>query len=163
MKQFFENKTNSPMYVSGTMVPPGEGMMVEVPGNPLQVTEAAPPTLGEAIALMLKKSVAECVKGLSELSDDGLEMMLVLESGAEKPRSTLIAALTQEQMARANAKIEAEQAAQRAEQLATAMTDLRLATEALDAEGDTDKHPALQAAVDEAKARVETLSPQAPV
>lgn len=102
MKKFFENKTNSPLYVNGTMVPPGEGVMVEVPDEDVTVVTEQPLTLAEQVALLLKDSVAKIAASLGELSDDTLEMATALESGAAKPRASLLTALADERIKRAD-------------------------------------------------------------
>lgn len=105
MKKLFTNTTNSPIYVGGVMVPPGEMVMVEVAGEPTAAEVEHKPTLAEQVALLLESSVAELVKSLDSLNDDTLEMMAALESGAEKPRSTLLAALSDEKIKRADAAL----------------------------------------------------------
>lgn len=161
MKKFVENTTNSPMYVGGVMIPPGEGVMVEVPDEHVALAPPPTSTLAEQVALLLKDPVKTIAATLEGLSDDALAMMSALEGGAANPRSTLLTAIGQEQIRRGDAALQAQQDSDRAEQLAQAITDLNAATAALDAEGDTDKHPAMEAAVSEARARVEALSGQA--
>ena len=158
MKKFITNTTNSPMYVSGTMVPPGEGALVEVPGNEDVAPVAAVPTLADDVAALLKKSVAALLTDLPRLSGDALGMMEALENSAEKPRSTLLTAIAHETMVRANAAIEAEKERTRLADLQAAQGVMLAAKEALDASGDTDEHPALEAAVAAAKATVDALS-----
>ena len=158
MKQFIQNTTNSPMYVSGTMVPPGEGALVEVPGNEDVAPVQAVPTLADDVAELLKKSVANLTTELPTLSGDALDMMAALESGTPQPRKTLLSAIAQEQMARADAAMTADKEAARLAELATAQAALEAAVQALDVSGDTDEHPALEAAVASAKATVEALS-----
>jgi hypothetical protein len=94
MNKFIENKTNSPMYVGSQMIPPGEGAMVQVPD------EAAEP-----VALLLKDSVKAITASLDQLSDDTLAMMAALEGGADKPRTSLLTAISDEVIARADAAL----------------------------------------------------------
>jgi hypothetical protein len=158
MKQFIQNTSNSPMYASGTMIPPGEGMLVEVPGNEDVAAIVLVPTLADDIAELLKKSVAHLVPELPALSGDALDMMVALENSAEKPRVTLLTAIATEQMARADAAMLAEKERVRMADLEAAQAALLAAEKALDDEGDTHKHPDLSAAVEAAKATVEALS-----
>ena len=158
MKKMYENKSNSPMYVGSTMVPPGEMVMVEVADEPLAPATAAEPTLAELVAKALKNSAKDLIAGLPNVSDDMLAMALQLEGAADKPRVTLLAAIGAEQLARANTALLAEKADERAQLLESAQADLAAAQTALDVEGDTHKHPELEAAVSAAKVRVEALT-----
>ncbi len=165
-KVSIENKGKEAIFISGKMLLPGDSREFDrrdVPAAYLQPEpkeEKPEPTLKDRLLLILAGNVASVIAALPELNDDELLQLGNLE-GEGARRVSIGRAVDGLLMDRANAKLEAEQAAQRAEQLAQALTDLRTATEALDTEGDTDKHPALQAAVDEAKARVEALTPQA--
>lgn len=103
MKKIVSNDTNSPMYVNGQMVPPGESVVVTVPDEAAPAPEPAAPTLGEEVALLLKKPVKDLVPELPGLSDDALNMMDLLEGGDEKPRTTLLEAIGVERVRRADA------------------------------------------------------------
>ena len=105
MNKFVENTTTSPMYVMGVMVPPGEGAMVQVPDEAVEVVAAAEPTLADQVALLLKDSVKAITASLDTLSDDTLAMMAALEGGAERPRSSLLTAISDETLARADAAL----------------------------------------------------------
>nr|WP_315242063.1 hypothetical protein [uncultured Albidiferax sp.] len=105
MQKIFTNDTNSPMYVSGQMIPPGEQMMLEVPDEAAPPADAPVPTLAELVALELKKPVAELVAGFSALSTDALDMLEALETQAKKPRTSLFTALADERIRRADAKL----------------------------------------------------------
>jgi hypothetical protein len=140
------------------MIPPGEGMLVEVPGNDSVAPVQTVPTLADDVAELLKKSVANLLLQLPNLSADAIDMMVALENGAAAPRKTLLSAIAQEQMARANAAMLAEKERTRLAELDVAQTSLLAAQAALDASGDTDEHPALEAAVATAKATVDALS-----
>jgi len=158
MKQFIQNTTSSPMYVAGTMVPPGEGMLVDVPGNADVAPVLAVPTLADDVALLLKKSVALLTAELPGLNGDALDMMAALENNAPQPRKTLLSAIAQEVIARADAAMTAGKEAERLAALDVALGVLLAANTALDVSGDTDEHPALEAAVAAAKATVAALS-----
>lgn len=105
MQQYFENKGTSPMYVAGTMILPGEGAMVDVPAAPAATATPAEPTLAATVADLLTGSVKVITQALPTLSDDALDMAAVLEEAAAKPRSTLLEALSQEQLRRADATL----------------------------------------------------------
>lgn len=161
MRKYIDNPGPNTLYAGGQMIPPGEGRMVDVADEPVkEVPEDKGPSLDDRVREILLGNVASVLAELPTFSHEALERALELEKDGGN-RKGVLNGIAAEQISRANAKLDAEQAAQRAEELALALTDLRTATEALDAEGDTDKHPALQAAVDEAKARVEALTPQA--
>lgn len=106
MKKPFENKTNSPMYVSGVMVPPGEMVLVDVPDDAPQGAPDAPHlTLAEQVFELLAGKVAAVTAALPGLSEDALAMAQALEEGAPKPRQTLLTALANERIARADAAL----------------------------------------------------------
>lgn len=106
MKKPFENKTNSPMYVGSVMIPPGEVRVVEVPDEPEGKPVAdAPPTLADEVALLLKGKVADIVPGLASLNGDALAMMAALESQKATPRTSLLTAIADAQIALADAKL----------------------------------------------------------
>lgn len=160
MNKFFENKTNSPIYVAGVMIPPGEGVLVLVPDEPLTaVATAAVPTLAEQVALLLKDSVKAITASIANLNNDTLEMAAALEGAGEKPRTSLLAAIAQEQLSRANALLNGDPDEEaRSAALLTAQNDLAAAQAALDASADTNDHPALEAAVAEARGRIDVLA-----
>lgn len=161
MRTYIENPGPNTMFAGGQMIPPGEGRLVEVADEPAaELPEDNGPSLDDRVREILAGNVPSVLAELPTFSHEALERAAELEKDGGK-RKGVLNGIADEQISRADAKLQAEQEAQREEQLALAMTELRLATEALDAEGDTDKHPALQAAVDEAKARVEALTPHA--
>lgn len=104
MKKYIENDTAHMMYAGGSAIAPGEGREVEVPdAGPAQAVADAPaPTLADHVALLLKDSVASIAKSLDALSTDTLDMMAELEEGAAKPRASLLTALADERIKRAN-------------------------------------------------------------
>ncbi|MDP1886652.1 hypothetical protein [Polaromonas sp.] len=158
MQRYVENKTPNTMYVGNSSIPPGEGRMVEV-ADVISQPEALPhvPSVDELVAELLKGTVAKVSEALAGLTHEALDRAELLERDGAN-RTTLLAAIGAEKLQRSNAALEAQAQADRAEQLALAVTDLNAAQAALDAEGDTDKHPALEAAVAEARARVAALS-----
>lgn len=161
MKKMMTNDTNSPMYVSGQMVPPGESVMVDVPDDALPPAEPPAPTLADEVALLLKKPVKELVPALAGLSSDALDMMDVLEGGADSPRSTLLTAIGTEQMRRADEKLQRDGTGA-AGDLVTAQNELAAAQAALAAAGTADDHAALEAAVAKCQASVDALTAALP-
>lgn len=161
MKKIVTNDTNSPMYVGGQMVPPGESVMVDVPGELAPPAEPAAPTLAEETVLLLKKSVKELVGELGSLSSDALDMMDVLEGGSDNPRSTLLTAIGTEQMRRADAKLQSDNS-ERAAELVTAHNALVAAQAALAAAAPTDDVVALKAAVADCQGRIDALTAAMP-
>ena len=109
MKKLIVNDTNSPMYSGSQMIPPGEQVMVDVPDEPTEPAPAAEPTLAEMVAGYLKKSVADLVKDLPDASHDALTMMQAVEAQAEKPRKSLLTAIADELIKRADAALKSDQ------------------------------------------------------
>lgn len=105
MKKYIENDTAHMLYVGGRAIAPGEGREVEVPDEPAAAAAPAEPTLADQVALLLKDSVSKITASLDALNGDTLDMMAELEGAAEKPRSTLLAAIGQEQIKRADAAL----------------------------------------------------------
>ena len=109
MKKFIENTTNSPQYYSGVMVPPGEGVLVDV-ADDAQPEEPGLPaaTLAELAAEELKLPLKHLVDNVGDASDDALDMMQALEEQAKKPRQALLAAFAGEKIKRANAALKSD-------------------------------------------------------
>lgn len=158
MQRYVENNTPNTMYVGNAAIPPGEGRIVEV-ADAVKAPEPpeAGPSVDELVTELLKGTVAKVTEALPGLTHEALDRAELLERDGAN-RTTLLTAIGAEKLKRSNAALDAQAQADRAEQLAQAVTDLNAAQTALDAEGDTDKHPALEAAVNEARARVEALS-----
>lgn len=158
MQRYVENTTPNPMFVGNAMIPPGEGRMVEVADVAQQAAApAAGPSIDELATELLKGTVAKISAALAELTHEALDRLELLEAEGAN-RTTLLAAIGAEKLQRSNAAMEKQHADERATQLAQASADLEAAQAALDVEGDTDKHPALELAVSEAKARVAALT-----
>ncbi len=103
MKKYVENDTAHMIYVGGCAIAPGEGREVEAPGEAREAAPApAEPTLAEQVALMLKDSVKKISASLDALNGDTLDTMAELEAAADKPRSTLLEAISDEKIKRAN-------------------------------------------------------------
>jgi hypothetical protein len=160
VQKYFENKGKSPMYVGNTMIPPGEGKMVEVPTPRATVAPAAPqgPSLVELIAKLLGKALAQILPDLPGMTNEALDLAESQER-AGKNRKTLLEAIQAERIARANAKLEEEQAQAAAAALAAASNELLSAKVALiNLREDSPERPAAQARVDEAQAKVDALT-----
>lgn len=158
MQKVFHNPGANTMYVGSTMIPPGETRMVEVPDAPVEkLPEDNGPSLDDRVKEILAGNVTSVLAELPTFSHEALERAAELEKAGAN-RKGVLTGVANEQLARADAKLQAEADADRAKALETAQSDLVAAKAALDGEADTDKHPALQAAVDEAQARVTALS-----
>lgn len=106
MKKVVTNTGNSPMYMMGQMVPPGEMVVVDVPDEAQAVVDTVPaPTLAEQVAELMGLSVPKLSAELSSLHADALDMLQALEEAAPKPRQTLLVALADERIKRANDKL----------------------------------------------------------
>ena len=104
VKKYIENPGPNTMFVGGCMIPPGEGREVEThePTEPDAPAAAAPPSLDEQLTEELKKSVKDLIAGLDELTQEALERMGLLEAAAEKPRKSLLEAISAENVRRAD-------------------------------------------------------------
>lgn len=104
MYKYIHNDADHVIFVSGVMVLPKDGAMVLVPDEAPETPVAAPqePTLADQVAQLLQAPVKELVASLGTMTDDALQMMNALEQGAEKPRSSLLTALGDEILKRAN-------------------------------------------------------------
>lgn len=167
--KYIENTTDSPRYVGGRMIPPGEGRDIDVRYLPPELRDAVddegqavPPALDELLEQLRAKGVKSIAEELAELKLEALERLYELESLADTPRKTLLTAIDAERLRRANAALEAEEADKRRVALEEATAQLAAAKVALDVEADVAKHPELDSAVAEAQARVDALTPALP-
>lgn len=161
-QRYFENKGNSPMYVGNTMIPPGEGKVVEVP----VAADAEPPpqdtgpSLAEQIGELLDLSIPKIAEQLPELSLEALDLMEDQER-AGKTRKGVMDAIAAERLRRADEKLAAEEAAKASEALEDARRELLQARVALTnlPPGTPDaEREAAQGRVDEAQAKVDALA-----
>jgi hypothetical protein len=160
VQKYFENKGKSPMYVGNTMIPPGEGKMVEVPTPRATVAPAAPqgPSLVELIAKLLGKALAQILPDLPGMTNEALDLAESQER-AGKNRKTLLEAIQAERIERANAKLQKEQDEAAAAALKAANDALMSAKLALaNLPEDAPERTAAQAAVAEAQAKVDALT-----
>jgi len=96
------------LFVGGVMIPAGE--TVQVPGHlappalqpPPVAAEEAPPV--DALADLQRGTVADIRAALDGLDDAALARLGDLEQTANKPRSSLLAAIAEEVLRRADAR-----------------------------------------------------------
>jgi hypothetical protein len=105
-KKYQENTTNSPIWVSGVMIPPGEGREVEV-ADEAQVVEEAPADEDpdDALRELLAGNVASVKASLAGLSEATLQRLQAMEAEAEKPRKGVQEALADALIAIADEKL----------------------------------------------------------
>lgn len=111
MKIGVENRTDSPMYVGGMMIPAGETRHFEPEALPAEyrpapVVEEAPEAGPDALAVILEGSVREVLAGVEALRDAEVDRLIALEEQAAKPRKSLLAELAEVQLARASLRAE---------------------------------------------------------
>jgi hypothetical protein len=164
VQKYIENTGNGPMFVGNTMIPPGEGKLVEVLERAAAPVATAPqgPNLVELTATLLALSVAQILPQLAGLTHEALDLAESQEA-VGKHRKTLLEAIQAERIARADAKLQAglDQAA--AQALIDARNDLLAARLALvNMPADAPDRVAAEAAVDEAQAKVDALAAAAP-
>lgn len=163
VQRYIENTGRSPMYVGNTMIPPGEGKLVEVPDDSQPApADTGGPSLAEEIGKLLDQSVAKIVEQLPELKHEALDLLEAQEQGG-KTRKTLLEAVGAERLRRAAEQLEADQAAKRDEQIKAAEDALlraRVAQTNLPPDASEADRQAAEAAVAEAQAQLDALKPQ---
>ncbi len=129
-----ENTGSAPIFVGGKLIPPGTGRDIDASLLPPEHHAAPdapeadqPPSLHEQVAQLRVQPVKEIVAELPGLKQEALDMLLEAEQGAAKPRTSLVAAIEAERLARANARFEAEAEAANAAQLAALSPEQRAA------------------------------------
>ena len=87
-------------FVGGKLIAPGDGRDIDISLPPPEhhdalVAELPPgaPDLAALVAELRAKPVKEIVAGLESLTQEGLELLTQAEKEAEKPRTSLLAAL----------------------------------------------------------------------
>lgn len=163
--KYIENTSDSPLFVGGRMIQPGEGRDIDLRFLPPEhrdlATESAEPaelTLDQLLEAVRLKGVKAITEELPGFKQEALERLYELESLADAPRKTLLSAIDVEKLRRANAVLEADAAQKRAQALQEALERLTAAKLALDGETDVAKHPELETAVAEAQASVDALT-----
>lgn len=111
--QFYVNETAHTQFVGGRMIPPGEGrdvplMYLPATHRPEPVVVLAPeaPSLDALLADMMAHSVKHVVALLPELTHEALDRLAELEAEAAVPRKTLLAAVSAEQLRRAELSLD---------------------------------------------------------
>lgn len=162
--KYIENTGTNAIYVGGKLIPPGEGRDIPLAFLPSEYHDpaapfdnAVPPSLDELLAGLLAKGIAKIAPELPGLKLEALDRMAELEAGAAAPRKTLQTAIDAERLRRANVALDEDRANTARLKLEDARAKLAAAVDSLDHESDVDKHPALEAAVAEARAQVEAL------
>lgn len=113
-KKYFENTSDIAIFVGGKLLQPGEGREFNADDLPPehQLAPALPaaeaPTLAEQVALLLQESVKTIAASLGNLNDDTLDMMTALEGALEKPRTSLLTAIADERIARADVALKSD-------------------------------------------------------
>lgn len=101
------NATAMPMFVAGQMIPPGETRHFDAHHVPPHLRPAASEPEPEApvdpLAALLAHSVKDLKEMLPALSDAELEALGEAEQRDETPRTTLLGAIAEEQLKRAEA------------------------------------------------------------
>lgn len=110
-KTFLFNDTNAPKIMGGKWVPAGEGR--EVDDTCMPAGEGPAPAAAEGapvgdldanLRAMLEPGVKQIVPLLADASDETLAGLARLENATEAPRKTLLAAIAEQQLNRAQAK-----------------------------------------------------------
>jgi hypothetical protein len=146
-----ENKTNTPKYVGGFLILPGETRLLDsslLPSHLRPAPERAPAAPeADAASELSAKSIAEIREAVAGLTSGQMDKLVALEAAKEKPRSGVADAVTREKLRRAEAAAKLEDF----NRAVAAMdgTQLRAYRENVAA------HPELIAAVDEALAALD--------
>lgn len=110
MQKAITNDTFAPMFVNGTMIPPGETRVFTDDEIPPEHREEAPPPAEEAprdrLAEIAEMSVKLIIAVLADLTDEELDRLKAIEEG-DKQRKTLIAAIEEAKLERAVKALEA--------------------------------------------------------
>ena len=103
------NDTPNTLFVGGKMIAPGEGRDIDELDLPAELREPAPepeeapvPGLDEELGNLLHESVKEITAQLGGLTHEALDRLAELERGREHPRKTLLEAVADELLRRAN-------------------------------------------------------------
>lgn len=106
-KQYVENLTDSPQWVAGRLIPPGEGREVEIPDEAPAPTEEIAPNGDDLLHELLAGNVDAVKAALAGLQADTLARLQELET-AGKARKGVREALADAQIALADAKLTSE-------------------------------------------------------
>lgn len=108
MKKYIENDTANMLYVGGCAIAPGEGREVDVPDDTPAQAPANEPDPDAPLRELLTGSVGAVKAGLADLSEATLARLAALEGGAKAPRKTLLEALADEAIRRADEKLKSD-------------------------------------------------------
>lgn len=101
------NDGDSPRYVGGRMIPPGETVVFAEDEAPPEFREAAeeemPAAEDDPLAARIALSVRQLAECLPEVSDEALDRLEALEKAKDKPRAGAIAEIVGERLRRAEA------------------------------------------------------------
>lgn len=168
--RYISNDTPNPMYVAGRLIPPFDGRHFhdhELPPEhapaPAVAAAAATPSLDEQLREILKGTLKEIQPQLAGLTFEALERLAALDAASEQPRKTLQSLIDEEKLRRADETLRQEQEAERARALEEAnelLQSAQAALAALPVTASDEERAAAQAAVDEAAARVDALTPE---
>lgn len=103
------------IYVGGKMIASGEGRDIderdlppELRDAPAPVVEEAGPSLDDELGELLKQPVRIIVGGLSRKTHEALDRLAELERGHEHPRKTLLEAIADEVIRRADEALQGD-------------------------------------------------------
>jgi hypothetical protein len=103
-KKYQENTGNSPLWVNGVLIPPGEGREVEVADDAPPQVEEAPVDADAPLRELLEGNVAAVTAALEGLGMDTLKRLGELESEG-KDRKGVLEALANAQIKLADAAL----------------------------------------------------------
>jgi hypothetical protein len=111
-KKYVENSGNSPLWVSGILIAPGEGREVWVADEAPTVAQELPSAaeladaaLTAELEVLRGKSVAAITPELAGLTQEALDQLSAMEQADPIPRKTLLEALGNEMIRRADAAL----------------------------------------------------------
>lgn len=160
-KTYVSNDSDTPKFIGGKLVPPGEGREFEVDdvagsalAAVLDVTREASDTLvlltpSESLQALIAASVKTIVATFGTMTLAQLDELEAAERAAVAPRTTLLSAIAQERLDRAQAAADAEQAKNQAQ------AAVQIAQQALDAEQDPELRAPLELALANAQAELD--------
>lgn len=113
MRRYIQNDTDAMIFIGGKMLLPGEGREFEdslVPPEhqvPAEVPADEAMDLAQQLQGLLKAKVGEILPHLPLMTVEALAMVAQLEGESARPRSSLLAAVDAERIARADAALQA--------------------------------------------------------
>lgn len=101
------NNSKMPIYVGSEMIPPGETRHFDVADVPAHLRPAAAEPEAEAVVVdpveeLSGKSAKDIIAAIPGLSDPQLEQLNTLEQARETPRSTVLKAISEASLTRAD-------------------------------------------------------------